>query len=143
MYRNDLDAVYQRAQHLERELAQVKAQKTSDAQRVAALEQSLAAAQQTITRMRGAGLQYQPQPYQHLPSNSTTVLVLGILSITICSLLGPIAWHYGTEEIRQIDLGQADPMKRGSVTAGRILGMISTGFLCLSLLMLLFVFASA
>ena len=141
MYKNDFDAAYQRAQALERQLAEVKAQKDADAQQVAALQQSLAQAQDTIARMRGGG--YQPPTNPHmLPSNGTTVLVLGILSVTICGLLGPLAWHYGNDELRRIDGGMANPLKRGEVVAGRILGMIATILMGLSLLFVFFLLAA-
>lgn len=141
MYRNDLDAVYQRAQSLERELAETRAQKQVDAQRVAQLEQSLLAAQQTIARMRGGGFQQPMNPHM-MPSQATTVLVLGILSVTICSLMGPLAWHYGNDELRRIDAGQANPLKRGEVVAGRILGIISTVLLFVAMLIMFFAFAA-
>jgi hypothetical protein len=58
----------------------------------------------------------------------TIILVLGILSLLICSfVLGPIAWVLGTQAKREID---SDPTttysNRGSVNAGRICGMIAT-----------------
>jgi hypothetical protein len=57
----------------------------------------------------------------------TTVLVLGILSLVICGLLGPIAWVKGNNAKRDMD---AEPevqwSNRGSITAGRICGMIAT-----------------
>ena len=57
----------------------------------------------------------------------TTVLVLGILSLVICGLLGPIAWAKGNTAKREMD---AQPevrwSNRGSITAGRICGMIAS-----------------
>jgi hypothetical protein len=57
----------------------------------------------------------------------TTVLVLGILSLVICGLLGPFAWVKGNNAKREMD---AQPgvqwTNRGSITAGRICGMIAT-----------------
>lgn len=142
MYKNDYDAAYNRAQALERELAEVKAQKDADAHQVAALQQSLAQAQATIARIRGAG-GVQPGMNPHLlPSNGTTVLVLGILSVTICALLGPLAWHYGSDELRRIDMGMANPLKRGEVVAGRVLGIIATVLMGLSMLFVFFVIAA-
>lgn len=143
MYKSDLDAVYQRAESLERELKDVKTQKHADAARVAQLEQSLLAAQQTIARMRTGHMAAPPMDPHLMPSQATTVLVLGILSVTICSLMGPIAWHYGNDELRRIDAGQANPLKRGEVVAGRILGIIATALMIVAMLMVLFVFAVA
>jgi hypothetical protein len=57
----------------------------------------------------------------------TTVLVLGILSLVICGLLGPIAWVKGNTAKREME---AQPgvqwSNRGSITAGRICGMIAS-----------------
>ena len=57
----------------------------------------------------------------------TTVLVLGILSLVICGVLGPFAWVKGNAAKREMD---AQPgvqwSNRGSVTAGRICGMIAS-----------------
>ena len=57
----------------------------------------------------------------------TTVLVLGILSLVICGLLGPFAWAKGNAAKREMD---AQPevrwSNRGSITAGRICGMIAS-----------------
>jgi hypothetical protein len=75
-----------------------------------------------------------------LPSRSGTILTLGILSLVICGILGPIAWSMGTEELRRIDSGETDPSQRGSVSAGRICGIIATAFMILSIVMILFVF---
>lgn len=60
----------------------------------------------------------------------TTILVLGILSLVICGFLGPFAWVKGNAAKKEMD---AQPgvqwSNRGSVTAGRICGMIATIFL--------------
>ncbi len=57
----------------------------------------------------------------------TTVLVLGILSLVVCGLLGPVAWGMGNRAIKEMD---AEPgvvwSNRGNVAAGRICGMITS-----------------
>ena len=73
-----------------------------------------------------------PRPY-YLPSNASTVLVLGILSLALCSLLGPFAWHAGNEELARIRAGAADPTRSSTAQAGRVLGIISTSFLIIAL----------
>lgn len=124
-YRNDLDAAFQRAQNLERELRDAKDSQQSDQQRIAQLQAQLEFAHNEITRakqlMPGFG-----GPGHYLPSNATTVLVLGILSLVICGLMGPFAWHYGNVELQRIDSGVTDPAKRGEAVAGRICGIISS-----------------
>ena len=64
------------------------------------------------------------QPQYMYPSRGGTILVLGILSLVVCSILGPIAWSMGNEEMRRVAAGQAPP--DGNTSAGRICGMISS-----------------
>jgi hypothetical protein len=132
MYRDDLAAAHARLQQLERELADASSQGTQDRQRIAALSSQLAAARDAITRMSqmpGAPPvpmgTYAPPQYMY-PSRATTVLVLGILSLTVCGILGPIAWSMGNEELRRIDGSQTPPDSRGSAVAGRICGIIGS-----------------
>jgi hypothetical protein len=72
------------------------------------------------------GNQYGGGQYAEHPQGST-ILVLGILSLVVCAVLGPIAWSMGNKAIREMD---AQPnvqfANRGNVTAGRICGIIST-----------------
>lgn len=70
----------------------------------------------------------QPQAYPE-SSQATTILVLGILSLVICQVLGPIAWSMGNTELAAIDAGRRDPANRSSANAGKILGIIGTVFL--------------
>lgn len=57
----------------------------------------------------------------------TTVLVLGILSLVVCQILGPFAWKIGSNALKEMD-SQPDVTwsNRGNITAGRILGIVST-----------------
>ena len=64
--------------------------------------------------------------YYQEDSQATTVLVLGILSLVLCQILGPIAWVMGNNELAGIDAGRRPPQNRGTAQAGRILGIIST-----------------
>jgi hypothetical protein len=73
-----------------------------------------------------------------LPPRGGTILTLGILSLVICGIMGPIAWSMGTEELRRIDAGETDPAQRGSVTAGRICGIIATALMIFSLVIVMF-----
>lgn len=69
-------------------------------------------------------------------SQATTVLVLGILGIVICSFLGPFAWSMGTKELAAIDAGRRPPENRGTANAGRILGIIGTVLLGIAVIVL-------
>ena len=64
--------------------------------------------------------------YYQEDSQATTVLVLGILSLVVCQILGPIAWVMGNNELAGIDAGRRPPQNCGTAQAGRILGIIST-----------------
>ena len=75
-------------------------------------------------------------------SKATTVLVLGILGIVICSILAPIAWYMGNEEVRAIDAGRRDPTNRGTANAGRILGIEGTVLMGLGIILLFFLLGS-
>jgi hypothetical protein len=106
---------------------------------------------------RGTGVRYNPHahtpppPQQYggygggyiLPSRSGTILTLGILSLVVCGIMGPIAWSMGTEELRRIDAGETDPTQRGTVVAGRICGIIATSFMILSLVIFMFLIVAA
>ena len=59
--------------------------------------------------------------------DGTTVLVLGILGLVVCGLLAPFAWVKGNKAKREM---ASQPnvywSNQGSVTAGRICGIIGT-----------------
>ena len=61
----------------------------------------------------------------------------------MCSVLGPIAWSMGNEELRRIDRGEVDPTTRSNVNAGRICGMIASILMIVSVACLLFFFVLA
>ncbi|MEY4174082.1 MAG: hypothetical protein RI900_1247 [Actinomycetota bacterium] len=76
--------------------------------------------------------------------NGTTVLVLGILSLVVCGLLGPVAWVMGNNALREIDAQPGvDYANRGNITAGRICGIIGTAFLALGVVVFVFFFVIA
>jgi uncharacterized membrane protein YjgN (DUF898 family) len=77
--------------------------------------------------------------YYQEDSQATTILVLGILSLVVCQILGPIAWVMGNNELAGIDAGRRPPQNRGTAQAGRILGIISTVLMIIGIA-LLFVF---
>lgn len=72
------------------------------------------------------------------PSNATAVLILGILGLFV-SVLSPIAWYLGSQEINAIDSGRRSPENRSLAYAGRVLGIVGTVMLVLGLLFLGFV----
>jgi predicted Zn finger-like uncharacterized protein len=60
------------------------------------------------------------------PHRGTLILVLGILSLVVCGLLGPVAWIMGNADLNEMRLGRMDAEGKGVTNAGRICGMIST-----------------
>ena len=129
MYRDDLEASHARVEALERELADARAARASDQQRIAALTAQLAATHRELQRLGGVA---RAGVYLLRPRGSA-ILVLGVLSLVLCNVLGPVAWVMGNEELRRINTGQVDPMTRNSATAGRLLGIISTVLLLVGL----------
>ena len=64
------------------------------------------------------------RPREH--PQAITILVLGILSIVLCQLLGPVAWYMGGKARREIRFAGVPITNSGMVTAGWILGIISS-----------------
>jgi hypothetical protein len=71
-----------------------------------------------------------PQPHP----KGTTVLVLGILGLVCCGVAGIFAWVMGNTAIKEIDANPAAYDNRGTVQAGRILGIISVAFLVIGVI---------
>ena len=60
------------------------------------------------------------------PGRGTLVLVLGILSLVICALLGPVAWIMGKGDLKKMDAGTMDDADRSTTKIGMICGIIGT-----------------
>jgi len=74
-------------------------------------------------------------------SQATIILVLGILSLVICGLLGPVAWVMGNNEVQAVDAGRRPPEGRQMANIGRILGIIATALIVLGILFFIVVIA--
>ncbi len=84
-------------------------------------------------------------PYGGAPRahpQGTTVLVLGILSLLICGLLGPVAWVMGNNAIAEIDRNPSAYSNRGTVQAGRICGIVATVLLVIGVVVAIILAAS-
>jgi hypothetical protein len=79
--------------------------------------------------------------YEH--PQGTTILVLGILSLVVCQLLGPVAWVMGNNAIAEIDRNPMAYTNRGTVQAGRICGIIATALTALFILFIVLLMAAA
>jgi len=73
----------------------------------------------------------------------TTILILGILSLVVCGLLGPVAWIMGNNALAEIDRTPTAYANRGNVQAGRICGIIATVLLALVVVFIIIVMAAA
>jgi hypothetical protein len=73
--------------------------------------------------------QYPPQPYGWGPREhpqGTAVLILGVMSLVVCGLIGPVAWVMGHGALQEIDANPSAYSNRGFVLAGYICGIIAT-----------------
>lgn len=68
----------------------------------------------------------------------TTIFVLGLLSIFMCQILGPVAWMMGNGYRAECIERGVEMNQLGSV--GRILGMVGTALFVLNLVLVGFVF---
>ena len=164
MYRNDWDAAVARATALEAELRQAQQSQSQDHQQIAALTVQLQGARAELARLQSGMPQqapyaqnpygqspygmggmpgmYQQMPVFMYPNRGGTILVLGILSLVVCAIMGPIAWSMGNEELRRIDAGQAPPDGRGNASAGKICGIISSVLMIGMVVLMVFAFLS-
>jgi hypothetical protein len=69
---------------------------------------------------------------------ATLLLVLGIVSIVLCNVLGPVVWVMGNRAIAEIDASGGRLGGRGNAQAGRICGIIGTVILGFSIVAILF-----
>lgn len=69
---------------------------------------------------------------------AVTTLVLGILSIICCGLLGPVAWVMGNGELKAIAAGTSPASNETMAKIGKILGIIGTVLLVVSLIWIFF-----
>jgi hypothetical protein len=73
--------------------------------------------------------------------NAVTALVLGVLSIVLCPLLGPVAWVLGRKGEQDVDRSGGAVGGRGLATAGKVLGMVGTGLILVVVLALVMMLA--
>lgn len=69
------------------------------------------------------------------PHRATTILVLGILSLVVCAICGPIAWVMANKDLAQMNAGLMDPTGLDQTKAGKICGIIGTVFLILGVIL--------
>ena len=78
-----------------------------------------------------------PGQAQSSSTQAIVALIMGILGIVCCSLLAPVAWFVGSQELKAIREGRSPVAGEGLAKAGMILGIIGT---ILMVLLILWVF---
>jgi len=71
------------------------------------------------------------------PHRGAVILAFGILGLVVCQLFGIAAWVMAENDLREMNRGYMDPTGRELTNAGRILGMVATGLLAISLLIVI------
>ena len=74
------------------------------------------------------------------PHRGAIILAFGILGLVVCQLFGVAAWVMADNDLKETDRGYMDPSGRDFTRTGRILGMVSTALLAVSLLIVILVF---
>jgi hypothetical protein len=76
---------------------------------------------------------YEPRPIRsgrrrrfQVEHRGALVLTLGILSLVICGIMGPIAWVMGNNDLAAMRAGRMDQSGEGITQAGRICGIIGS-----------------
>ena len=64
------------------------------------------------------------------------ILVLGLVSLSACAATGPFAWYLANQDIPKMKYGNMDPAGLTMAQAGKICGIIGTGFLALTVVYL-------
>lgn len=75
------------------------------------------------------------------PHRGVLLLVFGIIGLVACPLFSPAAWIMGKTDLADIQAGIMDPEGESLTTAGKILGIIGTVLLGVSVVLGLLIFA--
>lgn len=73
-----------------------------------------------------------------LPHRGRLILVLGILGFVCLGLTGGLAWYWGNEDLRKMNVGIMDASGIDLTEYGRILGIISVCLWVLGILIAAF-----
>lgn len=71
------------------------------------------------------------------PHRGAVILAFGILGLVVCQLFGVAAWVMGDNDLKEMSSGYMDPSGRDLTQTGRILGIVSTALLAMSLLIVI------
>ena len=84
---------------------------------------------------------YGPPGYGGQPVNTTVPIVLGILGLVCCGICAPFAIIQANKGIAEVDRGMGSPSDRSTLNTARILGIIGSVLLVLSVLYVILMFA--
>lgn len=70
-------------------------------------------------------------------SGATVAFVVGMISVMMLPLLGPVAWILGRNAVREIDASTDPYRNRALAVAGMVLGIVGTVILVLLVLALI------
>jgi hypothetical protein len=82
-----------------------------------------------------------PRRRRREPHRGQTILILGIASIAVIHLLGPIVWWMGSVDLRKMREGRMDRRGESETRIGYILGIVATVIMGISLVIGLLIFA--
>ncbi|WP_161937818.1 DUF4190 domain-containing protein [Serinicoccus chungangensis] len=68
-----------------------------------------------------------PPGYQH--PRGTPSLVLGLLSVTVFTPLGPFAWAMSRRALREVDAAPVVVVNRGQLVAAQAMGVVASALL--------------
>ena len=66
------------------------------------------------------------------PHRGGLILAFGVMSLVVCGLFGPVAWVMGNADLAAMQAGTMDREGEGLTQAGRVLGMIASLLMILS-----------
>lgn len=69
---------------------------------------------------------------------ATMILVFGILGLICCSVFAPVAWVMGNTTVKEIDAAPGRYTGRDLANVGKILGIVGTVILVLSIISIVF-----
>ncbi len=78
------------------------------------------------------------QQPQAASTQAIVALVLGLLGLTCCGILGPVAWFLGSQELKAIAAGSSPAAGEGLAKVGMILGILGTIYMGLLILWVFF-----
>ena len=69
------------------------------------------------------------------PHRGSLILAFGILGLVVCQVFGVAAWVMGKTDLEEMDRGYMDASGRDLTNTGRILGIIATALMGVSLVL--------